>query len=327
VTGPTALRRRLGALRLAPDGEPRPEAPLGRGPLAAHVLAKVIDAAAWGGCRVPPRVAHALATIGGTAEWALRPQMRRALALNLAHAIDRAPDDPVTAMLARREIVNEAHRSADLLWALGRPDEMLRTTPVDGVEHAQRAAAEGRGLILAGIHVGGWEVATAVPRAVLPVPTSVIVADDWLAWAIAHMRATAGLRVVYRTEPAIRVARLLRGGEALLVLGDDGWGADPRGYEVRFLDGWAVLPAGIVSLSRLTGSPIVCFFVLPEGPRRWRVLIDPAVAPPGRREGPAGEQRVLQELADRWSEVIRAYPEHWAARYRIRWVQPGEQGS
>ncbi len=226
--------------------------------------------------------------------------------------------------LVRREFVNEAHRSADLLWALGRPEELLRTTPVEGVEHAQRAAAAENGVILAGIHVGGWEVATAVPRAVLPVPTTVIVADDWLAWAIAHMRVTAGLTVMYRTEPAIRAARLLRRGEALLVLGDDGWGTDPRGLEVRFLDGRAVLPAGIVALARLTGAPIVCFYVLPHGRRRWRVVVDPAVPAPARNEGEDGERRVLQQLADRWSEVIRAHPEHWAAAYRIRWVDDQE---
>ena len=64
----------------------------------------------------------------------------------------------------RREIVNEAHRSADLLWALGRPDEFLTTVELDGIENINEAAAQGRGVILSGIHLGGWEVATAVPR-------------------------------------------------------------------------------------------------------------------------------------------------------------------
>lgn len=315
------------SLTSAPDGDPRPNAPFLRGPLAARVLARVIDAAAWSGSRVPAGLAHNLAVVGGTAEWAARPAKRRHLAVNLAHAVGCSPDDPRVAALVRRQIVNEAHRSADLLWALGRPAELLRTTALEGVEHARSAASEGRGVILAGIHVGGWEVATAIPRAVLPVPTTVIVADDWLAWAIEHARVAAGLRILYRTEPAIRAARLLRSGEALLVLGDDGWGADPRGIAVRFLDSRALLPAGIVSLARLSGAPIVCFYVLPVGPRRWRVVVDPVVEPPGRRAGEDGERRVLQALADRWSEVIRMYPEHWAASYRIRWLDDGPQGA
>jgi lauroyl/myristoyl acyltransferase len=310
---------RLRQLRLAPDGAPRPDAPFGRGPLAARVLAKVIDGAVWGGSRVPAGVAHGLATVGGHVEWAVRPGKRTGLAINLAHALGARPDDAVVCRTVRREIVNEAHRSADLLWALGRPDEFLATVELDGLENINETAAQGRGVILSGIHLGGWEVATGVPRAAVTVPASVIVADDWLAWAIAHMRVTAGLRVIYRTEHALRAARRLQAGEALLVLGDDGWGSEPRTYPTRFLDSCADLPAGVVTLSRLCQSPIVGFAVLPTGHRRWRAIIDEPVGPPARTGGAEEEQKVLQILADRWSELIRANPEHWAAAYRIRW--------
>jgi lauroyl/myristoyl acyltransferase len=310
---------RLRQLRLAPDGAPRPDAPFGRGPLAARVLAQVIDTAVWGGSRVPAGVAHGLAIVGGHVEWAVRPGKRRRLATNLAHALGARPTDVAVRRAVRREIVNEAHRSADLLWALGRPDEFLATVDLDGIENINEAAAQGSGVILSGIHLGGWEVATAVPRAAVTVPASVIVADDWLAWAIAHMRVTAGLRVIYRTEHALRAARRLQAGEALLVLGDDGWGSEPRTYPTRFLDTCADLPAGVVTLSRLCQSPIVGFAVLPTGPRRWRAIIDQPVGPPERTGGADAEQKVLQILADRWSELIRANPEHWAAAYRIRW--------
>lgn len=313
------LRARLGELRLAPDGAPRPDAPFGRGPLAARVLAHVIDGAVWAGCRVPAGVAHSLASIGGHIEWAVRPGKRRGLAVNIAHALGTNPEAPPVRRTVRREIVNEAHRSADLLWALGRPDDFLATVELDGFEHARSAAAAGDGVILSGIHLGGWEVATAIPRAEIPVPTSVIVADDWLAWAIAHMRVTAGLRVLYRTAPAIRAARHLQAGEALLVLSDDGWGSEPRTYPVRFLDSSADLPAGVVTLSRLCQTPIVSFAVLPVGARRWRAVLDPPIGPPGRDGGAEEEQKVLQILADRWSELIRSYPDQWAAAYRIRW--------
>jgi lauroyl/myristoyl acyltransferase len=317
-----AVREWLRELRLAPDGRARPDAAFARGPLAAHVLAAVIDASVWAGSRVPARLAHALATIGGHGEWALRRGKRRRLATNLAHALGAATGDRAVRRVVRREIVNEAHRSADLLWALGRPERFLATVELNGIERAQRAADAGNGVILAGLHLGGWEVATAVPRATLSVPTTVIVADDWLAWAIAHMRVTAGLRVMYRTSSAMRAARLLRRGEALLMLGDDGSGDEPRTYGVRFLDSWAELPAGMVTLSRLCASPIVTFAVVPDGPRRWRVIVDEPVGPPAKRSGAEGERELLQNVADRWSAMVRDHPEHWAASYRIRWFEP-----
>ncbi len=166
-----------------------------------------------------------------------------------------------------------------------------------------------------------------MPAAILSVPVTVIVADDWLAWAIDHKRERAGMRVMYRSEPTLRAARLLRRGEALLLLGDDEAGQEVRTFPVPFLDGRAVLPGGIVSLSRLTGAPIVCFYVLPDGPRRWRVIIDAPVSAPPRGEGEAGERRVLRALADRWGEMIREHPQHWAASHRIRWEEPeGRRG-
>ena len=105
------------------------------------MLARVIDGAAWVGCRIPAGVAHGIATVGGTCEWAARPGKRRALAANLAHAVGLPADSPRVRRLVRREMVNEAHRSADLLWALGRRERFLATVTMEGGE--QRPARGG----------------------------------------------------------------------------------------------------------------------------------------------------------------------------------------
>ncbi len=314
----TVARARLAALRLAPDGKPRPEAPFGRGPLAARVLRGAISAASTVGALLPAATAHRLAVAGGTAEWAVRPGKRRVLAENLGHAVGAAPGDPEVRALVRREIVNEARRSADLLWALGKPSALLASTVVEGREHLVAALERGNGLLLVSAHVGGWEVATALPRAVVPVPTTAVVTDDWLAWAVAGSRVRAGLGILYDTEPIARAASLLRAGQAVLVLGD--YAKDSmRTYPVRFLDAVASLPAGAAALSRLCSTPIVPFCVLPLGPRRWRVVVEPPLEPPTRNGGAEAERALLQELADTWSTQLRAHPEHWAAVYPIDW--------
>jgi len=48
-------------------------------------------------------------------------------------------------------------------------------------------------------------------------------------------------------------------------------------------------------------------------------IVDEPVQPPPRGSGPAGEQAVLQCLADNWSAMIRAHPGHWAAVFPIEW--------
>ena len=312
------VRKRLDALRLAPDGRPRPDAPFGQGPLAARLLRTAIRVASAGGSRLPAPVAHKLAVAGGTAEWAVRPAKRRQLASNLCHALGLPPDDPAVRALVRREVLNEARRSADLLWALRKPDELVATTEVVGREHIDAALERGRGVLLVTPHLGGWEVATAMAAEVVPVPTTAIVTDDWLAWAVGGMRVAAGLGVLYDTEPLTKAASLLRGGEAVLLLGEY---AKPgmRTYPVRLLDGVAELPACPATLARLCGSPIVLFTVLPLAPRRWRVEIDPPLDPPARNGGVDSEKALVQELANRWTVTLRDNVEHWAAVYPLTW--------
>jgi KDO2-lipid IV(A) lauroyltransferase len=313
-----SVRARFDELRLAPDGKPRPDAPFGRGPLASRALRGAILGASAVAGRAPVSVVGPAATFGGRVEWALRPAKRRRLAENLSHAVGLPPEHPAVKELVRREVQNEARRSADFLWALRNPDVLLATTEVEGRENILEALERGNGVLLVSTHVGGWEVATAMAKAVVPAPTTVIVTDDWLAWAVEGLRVRVGLGVMYDSEPAAKAARLLRSGEALLVLGDY---AKPwmRTYAVRLLDAIAELPAGPAVLARLCGTPIVPFSVLPVAHRHWRIEIEPPLSPPPRSGGEAAERELLQHLADRWTRTLREHAEHWAAVYSMTW--------
>ena len=286
---------------------------------AAIALARIIDGAAWVGSRLPAWLTHGLAELGGNIQWATRPKRRRCLAANLCHAVGAPPDDQRVQAAVRRVMLNEAHAAADLLWAIGKPQEFLDTVVYEGWHHVDFTVAQGRGLILAGTHLGGWEVATAIPGARIDVPTNVIVADNWIAWAIEHVRAGVGLRVMYRQAAALRSVRRLQAGEAVLLLGDNSEFAGHT-HRVRFLDSEMEMAAGVAALARLAGSPIISFTVLPRGPRRWCATMDPPIEPPAPAAGRAGEQAVLQQLADRWSEAIRANPGHWAMAAPLHWV-------
>ena len=120
-------------------------------------------------------------------------------------------------------------------------------------------------------------------------------------------------------QAALGALRVVRCGEALLVLGDDAFGPEPRTHAVRFCDATANLPAGIVALARIAAAPIVPFEVLPLAPRRWQVALGPVIEPPPRDSDEDGERRTLQELADHWTASIRRDPELWAARFEIDW--------
>jgi KDO2-lipid IV(A) lauroyltransferase len=298
--------------------ERRAHAPFGRGPFAARILRGAIVGASAVASRLPVGVVERLTGVGAAVEWSVRPAKRRRLAENLCHTLGLPPEHPRVRALVRRELRNEARRSADFLWAVARPAELAATARVEGREHIDSALARGSGVLLVSTHVGGWEVATALPARVVPVPTTAIVTDDWLAWAVEGLRVRAGLGIMYDSEPVSKAVRLLGAGEALLVLSDyakEGM----RTYPVRLLDAVAELPAGPVTLARLCGTPLVPFSVLRDAPRRWRVEIEPPLWPPARGAGEAGERALLQELADRFTVTLREHPQHWAAVYPMTW--------
>ena len=264
---------RRARLRLAPDGRPRPAAPFGRGPAAARVLSGVIRMASLAGGALPAGPAHALARAGGTVEWAVRPAKRRILAENLGHAVGLPADDVRVRALVRREVVNEARRSVDLLWAMRRPHELLTGTRVTGSEHIHEALAGKHGVILSSLHLGGWEVATAIPAAVVPVPQPRLSkTTGWLGQSIRSARRRAWRGSTRRRPSGAR--RQCCGVVKPCSSSARRTSRATRRHRVRFLDAEAELPAGVVGLSRLCGAPIVPFFVLPDGPRRWQVQIE-----------------------------------------------------
>jgi lauroyl/myristoyl acyltransferase len=284
------------------------------------VLERVIVAASAAGAHLPPRTAHRLAVAGGTLEWAVRPGKRRTLAENLCHAVELDPDDPRMRAVVRREIVNEAHRSADLLWSIARPGELLEGVRIRGRAGVDEALAEGRGVILAGPHIGGWEVVVPVPAAVLDVRVAVLVNDDWLAWAVDGIRRGAGLETEYVSDGPRPLVRRLRRGEALLMFADIVPEPGVRTIAVRFLDGIAGLPAGPAALARMADAVIVPLAVLPLDQRAWLIELGEPIHPRRSADGAAATDRAtLQRLADAWSDVIRRYPEWWAAVYPLAW--------
>jgi len=291
--------------------------PFGRGHDAARVLRGVIRAAAAVGGRLPAPVAARLAVIGGTLEWAARPRKRRILAENLAHALGLPAGDPRVRRAVREEVVWEARRSADFLWSVAFPDQVAAATRVEGRESLRRALAGGRGAILAGPHAGGWEVVTPLVAEV-GVDVTALVEDDWLAWAVAGIRARAGLRLVSVAAPPYELVAALRRGEMVVVLADQPkpW---MRTLEVTLFGDPVALPSGPATLARLTGAPLVPVVVLPIAARAWRVVLGEPIEAPQRRSGAAGERAATQRLADAWTAALAAEPAVWAAVDPMPW--------
>jgi lauroyl/myristoyl acyltransferase len=195
----------------------------------------------------------------------------------------------------------------------GTPKESIdKRTLVSGAEHIAAAIAAGKGLVLALPHLGNWDAAGAwlsgegYTITVVAEPLEPPELYDWFV----ETRRQLGMRVIPLSPTAgAEVLRALRANHVVCLLCDRDLTGD--GVEVEFLGERTTLPAGPATLALRSGAPLVavgCYF-RPHGCHEIRIL-DPIDT---ERKGRIRDdvERVTQELARRFEQLIRAQPEHW----------------
>lgn len=195
-------------------------------------------------------------------------------------------------------------------------DLAARVSRFDGLDHLLQALRAGRGVILAGAHLGSFEGAIAALRRASRVPVHVVFARDRLrSFDRARSAARRHLEVVEHpvdggvdTWLALRDA--LERGEVVAILADRVMPGQ-RGATLRFFGAAAHLPAGPMRLAAMTGAPVIPTFLIPGadggGTLRFDGAIeanDPALSIDDDHPG----QRLLVIAMER---AIRAAPDHW----------------
>lgn len=183
-------------------------------------------------------------------------------------------------------------------------------------EHFTRALAEGRGVIAATAHTGGWQVAGAIVKKHHPEADMVIVMNRERDPRAQHVqdqvRRSSGIRVLHvGADPldALPVLGHLRKGGVVAVQ-IDRVPAGMRGRRVRlFGEPWAI-PEGALMLAALSGAPIVPSFTRRLGYLSYDIFTHPAIRLPRK---PAGGDldAAAQALADAMAEFVRENPTQW----------------
>jgi lauroyl/myristoyl acyltransferase len=183
----------------------------------------------------------------------------------------------------------------------------------------------GRGCILAAGHVGTFPW-LGIPIVARGFPFGLIVRDPHDE-RLKDILDKASNRVGYTNipdRPPMTVMKksleVLRKGGALMITFDM-HPAGRGGLQVDFLGRKTPMFSTVVRLAARTGVPIVPGHVLlePDG-LHHRVTYYPAIRVPGEAvdEDCPATRKLLQELADWLSGVIRSHPEQWWGIYR-RW--------
>jgi KDO2-lipid IV(A) lauroyltransferase len=287
----------------------------GRRAAAVGRLTDAGYAAGWRAVRMLPEPA-ARGLFDGGARWAARRQGKgtRQLRANLrvATGLDGAPLDALTdaALRSYARYWQEAFRLPTLGTA-----RILRDTAVPGIEHLEKARADGRPIILALPHSGNWDAAGVWFIDWLGGPFMTVaerLRPESLYRRFLDYRESLGMRVVPLTggpRPSSTVLReWLDDGGSICLLMDRDLGAS--GVPVTFFGRPTTMPSGPALLAAQTGAslhPVVCQFT----GRGWRLVVHPEVpvAGPGRLRDRVAA--ATQGVADAFTATIATRPEDW----------------
>ncbi len=251
------------------------------------------------------------------------PSARRASARFLARALGR----PAGAWGVCRHLFAFAAMLLDRVFLLAGRSAGFRVA-VTGLEDLTAALEQGRGVVLLGAHLGSFEALRAFGRTA-PVPVRMLMyranmgafsrAMDRLDPSFAESVIEIGA-----PEAMLQVREAVARGEIVGILADrtpepaaaaagGGAGGATRRVSVPFLGADARFPAGPFLLAAGLGAPVLLFFGLCTGPRRYELCFEPFAA---RLDLPrAGRAEALRRVvlcyADRLADRARAHPFQW----------------
>jgi lauroyl/myristoyl acyltransferase len=220
----------------------------------------------------------------------------------------------------RRRVVAEVFANYGRYWAeslrlpsLG-AEEVATGVTVVGGHHFERARGQGRGVIIAAPHLGGWEWgATFLTRQGVPVTVAVEALEppDLFEW-FTCFRRRLGMEVVAVGSGASRLLlQALREGHAVCLLSDRLVG-EASGVEVEFFGQAVRLPAGPVTLALRSRAPLMAaaiYFGRRPGSHRL-VFREPVLLPAGGRFKD-DVRRGTQLLARELEGLVRQAPTQW----------------
>jgi KDO2-lipid IV(A) lauroyltransferase len=265
----------------------------------------------WGLRNVPLPLQELTLPLWAAFFYAQVPEVRRALELNLRRLTGARP--PSLELAAFRTFLNYCRCIANAYRVhAGAPLALPARTA--GLEHLERALADGGGAILATAHLGNWHLGPyyLAERALPPITVVMSEEPDRGAQQIDAGLRDDRMRVLYSGDsPLLGLelrARLRRGELVGLQMDRPGAG---NGVRVRCgAHGTARFASGPAQLAWSSGAPVLPVFFPLEG-GALSIRIEPPLRSGEGEQREAAVARITAELAAIYAREIERYPEQW----------------
>ena len=243
--------------------------------------------------------------------YASSPSARAASRDYLARVLPHAPR-PADVM---RHFFTFACVLLDRIFFLGGRTDAYALDP-QGVEGLTALLQQGRGCVLLGAHLGSFDMLRAFGRKSPAIVNPVMFRQPGGVFSrlIETLDPELARRVIDIAQDGamLRVQECVGRGEIVGFLGDRVAGPQPT-ITLPFLGGSAAFPTGPLMLASILRAPVMLFYGVRTGPRRYDVRFQPfADTITLRRANRAEDVRGWVQLyADALAEACRAHPYNW----------------
>jgi predicted LPLAT superfamily acyltransferase len=186
-----------------------------------------------------------------------------------------------------------------------------------GLDVVERTLAKGKGCLLLGSHLGSFEVLRVLGSLEYKLPVNVLLYPDNASNAdavAADLCPELKERVIPlgRPDTLLRVHECLERGEIVGILGDRTLKSD-KTARCDFFGTPATFPQGPLLLASIVKAPVVLFFGLYHGGRRYSIHFEPFAdeISIGRKDRSAQLQPFIARYAARLEHYCRLAPYNW----------------
>jgi len=229
--------------------------------------------------------------------------------------------EDASASIARLGYVSFAMTLADLArLPLLDKSFITRHVKITGFEHLDDALNSGRGAVLVTGHFGSWELMGWV-LAKLGYPLFFAAGrqrNPYIQRLMSQLRRESGIEMSYFSD-AFKLVKAVKSNRFVAMLADQDAGR--KGIFVEFFGRCASTTRAPAWLSLVTGSPLICGFIIRHGIDDYEIVIEKPVY-----DGNPGVRKIdvdlLRRLTQAYTSLIESYirkhPDHWLWSHR-RW--------
>ncbi len=269
---------------------------------------------------IPRRMGYPLGVVGSEIAWLFWPRgRRRAMIANYRRVLGPGNAD-AAGKVARASVRNYFRYLIDLSrFHKESPEALERRVVFDGWPMIEAAHAQGKGMVLALMHFGFWDLGGAIMTLHGYKMNAVAETLDHakLNELIQGARAFRGINIIPLERSAYGIVRALKRGEAVALLIDRP--VPGAGVPVRFFGDATEIPGGVATVALRTGAPVMAVSLVRIPGQRILGLVEVIDLP---RTGDMGAdvRELTQRIMHAHERVIRRYPDQWY-KFRAMWPE------